>query len=108
MAMDAESLVRMANAHMALGITARASGDFEVALKHCDRALAIHHLLGHEQIANHILNNLADVHFAAGRVDEAGRYQQACLDRGRQSNDVVAIAAAACVKPAPLERRVAK
>ncbi|TMG42834.1 MAG: helix-turn-helix transcriptional regulator, partial [Chloroflexi bacterium] len=58
-AMDAESLVRMANAHMALGITARASGDFEVALKHCDRALAIHHLLGHEQIANHILNNLA-------------------------------------------------
>ena len=95
-AMDAESLVRMANAHMALGITARASGDFEVALKHCDRALAIHHLLGHEQIANHILNNLADVHFAAGRLDEARRYQQACLDRGRQSNDVVAIAAAAC------------
>ena len=54
-ATDAESLLRMANAHMALGITARASGDFEAALKHCDRALAIHHLLGHEQIANHIL-----------------------------------------------------
>jgi len=95
LATDAESLLRMANAHMALGITARASGDFEGALKHCDRALAMHRLLGHEQTANRILNNLADVHFAAGRIDEARHYQQACLDRARQSNDMVAVAAAA-------------
>src|SRR5438445_593071 len=35
-ATDAESLLRMANAHMALGITARAAGNLEQALKHCD------------------------------------------------------------------------
>ena len=96
LATDAESLTRMANAHMALGITARASGHFDAALKHCDRALAMHRLLGHERIANHILNNLADVHFAAGRLEEAKHYQQTCLERGRQSNDPVALAAAAC------------
>jgi len=92
---DAENLTRMANAHMALGITARASGDYDGALKHCDRALAMHRLLGHERVTNHILNNLGDVHFAAGRVDEARRHQQACLERGRQMNDAIAVAAAA-------------
>ena len=94
-ATDAENLTRMANAHMALGITARASGDYEAALKHCDRALAMHRMLGHERITNHILNNLGDVHFAAGRTEEAGRYQEACLERGRQTNDAIAITAAA-------------
>jgi HTH-type transcriptional regulator, quorum sensing regulator NprR len=94
-ATDAENMTRMANAHMALGITARASGDHDAALKHCDRALAMHRLLGHERVTNHILNNLGDVHFAAGRIDEARRYQQACLERARQTNDAIAIAAAA-------------
>lgn len=94
-ASDAESLTRMANAHMALGITARAGGDYAAALKHCDRALAMHRLLGHERVTNHILNNLGDVHFAAGRIQEAIRCQQACLDRGRQQNDPVATTAAA-------------
>ena len=92
---DAENLTRMANAHMALGITARASGDYDGALRHCDRALAIHRLLGHDRVTNHILNNLGDVHFAAGRVGEARSCQEACLTRGRQSNDAVAVAAAA-------------
>ena len=94
-ASDAENLTRMANAHMALGITARASGDYDGALRHCERALGIHRLLGHERVTNHILNNLGDVHFAAGRVDEARRCQQACLERGRQANDAVAVTAAA-------------
>lgn len=94
-ATNAENLMRMANAHMALGITTRAAGDYDAALKHCDRALAIHRLLGHQRVTNHILNNLGDVHFAAGRVDEARSYQQICLRRGRQSNDPVAVAAAA-------------
>lgn len=94
-ASDAENLTRMANAHMALGITARVAGDYAAAMKHCDRALAMHRLLGHERVTNHILNNLGDVHFAAGRIEEAARCQQACLDRGRQANDPIAITAAA-------------
>jgi HTH-type transcriptional regulator, quorum sensing regulator NprR len=92
---DAENLTRMANAHMALGITARASGDYDSAIRHCDRALAMHRLLHHERVTNHILNNLGDVHFAAGRVDEARANQQACLERGRQTNDAIAVTAAA-------------
>jgi HTH-type transcriptional regulator, quorum sensing regulator NprR len=94
-ATDAENLTRMANAHMALGITARASGDYDGALKHCDRALAMHRLLGHERVTNHILNNLGDVHFAAGRVADARGFQQTCLTRARQTNDSLAVAASA-------------
>ena len=37
-ATDAESLLRIANAHMALGITARATGDLDQAIRHSDRA----------------------------------------------------------------------
>lgn len=94
-ATDGENLLRIANAHMALGITARASGQLRDAMRHCDRALALHRRLGREQTANQILNNLADVHYAQGNVAEAQRLQQQCLERGRQTRDYVAVAAAA-------------
>src|ERR1700674_33905 len=93
-ATDAESLLRMANAHMAMGITARAAGNFEQAVKHCDRALSIHRQLGQQKVANRILSNLGDAYFASGNVAEARRYQSECLERARQFNDVVSIAAA--------------
>lgn len=94
-ATDGENLLRMANAHMALGITARATGQLQAAIRHSDRALAIHHRLGHEQIANRILNNLGDVYYAQGNVKEARRLQTQCLERGRQTKEHVAVAAAA-------------
>ncbi|MDQ6692007.1 MAG: tetratricopeptide repeat protein, partial [Candidatus Dormibacteraeota bacterium] len=90
-----ENLLRMANAHMALGITARATGQLQAAMRHCDEALAIHRRLGHERVANEILNNLGDVQYARGNVEEARRLQQTCLERGRHAKEYVAVAASA-------------
>jgi tetratricopeptide (TPR) repeat protein len=84
----------MANAHMALGITARAAGDLVQAIKHCDRALIIHRQIGQQKIANQILSNLGDAYFAGGNIAEARRYQAECLQQARQFNDLLAIAAA--------------
>jgi len=94
-ATDSESLFRIANAHMALGILAREAGQLERAVEHCNRALDLHRRIGHEQIANRILNNLGDVHFAAGRVEEATDYQTRCLLRARQIHDSMAVAVTA-------------
>jgi tetratricopeptide (TPR) repeat protein len=94
-ARDCESLLRLANAHMAMGVTARANGDLEAALRHCDRALELHKRIGQERVANQILNNLGDVHFAAGRLADAKQAQQRCLQRAQEINDPLAVAAAA-------------
>jgi tetratricopeptide (TPR) repeat protein len=94
-AMDGESLLRMAHAHMALGVACRAMGDLPRALEHCSRALELHRRLGHEKIANQILNNLGDVHFAAGKLTDARVSQTHCLERGRELKDDVAVGAAA-------------
>lgn len=93
-ATDGESLLRLANAHMAMGITARAAGDLALAIKHCDRALAIHRQIGQQRIANQILSNLGDAYFAAGDLAQARRYQGECLERARQFNDLGTVAAA--------------
>ena len=93
-ATDAESLLRLANAHMALGITARAAGDLAQAIKHCERALSIHRQIGQQKIANQILSNLGDAYFVGGNLAEARRYQAECLQRAQQLNDLPAIAAA--------------
>ena len=95
-ATDAESLVRMANAHMALGVTARAAGDYAGAVNHCEAALAIHQRIGQHRLANQILNNLGDVYFAQEKVGEARALQERCLERGRELHDNVAVAAALC------------
>jgi tetratricopeptide (TPR) repeat protein len=94
-ATDGESLVRMAKAHMALGITARALGELEEAKRHCDQALALHRRLGQERVANEILNNLGDVYYAQGKVEEARRLQRQCLERGRKLKEFTAVAASA-------------
>lgn len=93
-ATDAESLFRMANAHMALGITARVAGNLEQAIKHCNRALSIHRQIGQRKMANQILSNLGDAYFASGNVAEARRYQGECLQQAQQFNDLPTIAAA--------------
>jgi tetratricopeptide (TPR) repeat protein len=94
-ATDGESLVRMAKAHMALGITARALGQLQAAKQHCDEALALHRRLGQERVANEILNNLGDVYYAQGNVEEARRLQRQCLERGRKLKEFTAVAASA-------------
>jgi HTH-type transcriptional regulator, quorum sensing regulator NprR len=94
-ATDGEILVRMAKAHMALGITARAMGQLPAAKQHCDQALALHKRLGQERVANEILNNLGDVYYAQGNVEEARRLQGQCLERGRERKEYTAVAAAA-------------
>ncbi|TME51881.1 MAG: helix-turn-helix domain-containing protein [Chloroflexi bacterium] len=73
-ATDAESLLRIANAHMALGVAARALGELDRALEHCHRA---------------------DVHYAAGRHRQAAELQRACLERARELKDDVEIGVAA-------------
>jgi tetratricopeptide (TPR) repeat protein len=94
-ATDGESLLRMANAHMALGVAARAMGQLHAAVRHCEQALVIHRRLGRERLANQVLNNLGDAYYAQGKVEEARQLQQECLDRGHRSKDYVAVAAAA-------------
>src|SRR5207247_2937146 len=86
-AANAESLLRIANAHMALGVAARAVGELDRALEHCNRALELHSRIRHERTANRILNNLGDVHYAAGRKRQAADLQRRCLQRARELHD---------------------
>jgi transcriptional regulator with XRE-family HTH domain len=86
-ATDAESLFRMANAHMSLGVTARAKGLLEEAIEHCNRSLEIHARIHQERNANRVLNNIGDVHYAAGRKAEAWDAQARCLARAREFSD---------------------
>jgi len=94
-AIDAESRLRIANAHMALGISARAVGDLARAVEHCNRALDLHSRIGEHRAANRVLNNLGDVHYAAGRKREATALQQRCLARARELRDDFEIGVAA-------------
>ena len=94
-ATDAESLFRIANAHMSLGVTARAKGLFDEAIEHCNRALEIHARIGQERSANRILNNIGDVHYAAGRRTDAWEAQSRCLARAREQGDDFEIGVAA-------------
>jgi len=94
-ATDAESLLRIANAHMALGVAARAVGELDRALEHCNRALELHSRIHHERTANRILNNLGDVHYAAGRTREAADLQRRCVQRARELHDDFEIGVAA-------------
>jgi tetratricopeptide (TPR) repeat protein len=93
-ATDAESLLRLANAHMAMGITARAAGNLTQAIDHCDRAITLHRRIGQPKVANQILHNLGEAYFAAGDLAQARRYQTQCMERARQFNDTGAVAAA--------------
>ncbi|HYM50331.1 MAG TPA: helix-turn-helix transcriptional regulator [Candidatus Limnocylindrales bacterium] len=104
-ATDAESLVRVANAHMALGVLAREAGQLERAIDHCNRALELHRRIGQDQLANRVLNNLGDVHFAAGRMSEARTHQAQSLWRARELGDhqVISITAAELARYALLE-----
>src|SRR5256712_2861432 len=86
-AMDSESLFRIANAHMALGVSARAIGDLARAVEHCNRALELHSRIGEQRAANRVLNNLGDVHYAAGRRRQAAELQERCLNRAREIHD---------------------
>jgi len=99
-ATDAESLLRIANAHMGLGVTARAKGQLDEAIEHCNRALEVHARIKQERDANRILNNIGDVHYSAGRLNQAREYQQRCLVRGRDLGDafVVGVAAGALAR----------
>jgi tetratricopeptide (TPR) repeat protein len=85
---------------MGLGITARAKGQLEQAIEHCNRALEIHRRIKQEREANRILNNIGDVHYSAGRLVQAREYQQRCLLRGRELRDdfVVGVAAGALAR----------
>ena len=94
-ATDAESLLRIANAHMALGVAARAIGELDQALEHCNRALELHSRIRHERTANRILNNIGDIHHAAGRKQEAEALQRRCLERSRELKDDFEIGVAA-------------
>ena len=94
-ATDAESLFRIANAHMSLGVTARAKGLFDEAIEHCNRALEIHARIKQERVANRILNNVGDIHHAAGRLTEAWDAQSRCLARARELSDDFEIGVAA-------------
>src|SRR5919201_687543 len=99
-ATGAESLLRMAKAHMALGVSSRALGDLEAAVEHCDRALELYRRIGWDRIGNRVLNNLGDVEYAAGRKDQARDYQLRCLARARELDDhyEVGISAAALAR----------
>jgi transcriptional regulator with XRE-family HTH domain len=94
-ATDAESLFRIANAHMSLGVTARAKGLLDEAIEHCNRALEIHARLKQERAANRILNNIGDVHYAAGRKAEAWDAQSRSLQRARELSDEFEVGVAA-------------
>ena len=94
-ALDAESLFRIANAHMALGVSARAVGDLARALEHCNRALELHSRIGQHRDANRVLNNLGDVHYAAGRKRQAAELQRRCLTRAQEMGDDFEIGVAA-------------
>ncbi|HEY9289200.1 MAG TPA: tetratricopeptide repeat protein [Candidatus Dormibacteraeota bacterium] len=86
-ATDAESLYRIANAHMALGVSARATGDLQAAVEHSNRALEIWRRIDDERVANRVLNNLGDALWSMGRKAEAKVTQQRCLERARELHD---------------------
>jgi transcriptional regulator with XRE-family HTH domain len=94
-ATDAESLLRIANAHMSLGVTARAKGLLDEAIEHCNRALEIHARIKQERAANRVLNNIGDVHYAAGRKAEAWDAQSRSLQRARELSDDFTVGVAA-------------
>ena len=94
-AMDAESLFRIANGHMAVGVSARAVGDLARAVEHCNRALELHSRIGEHRAANRVLNNLGDVHWAAGRKRQAADLQRRCLSRAREIHDDFEVGVAA-------------
>ena len=94
-ATDAESWLRIANAHMALGVAARAVGELDRALDHCNRALELHSRIRHQRTANRILNNIGDVHYAAGRKRQATEFQRQCLEKARELKDDFEIGVAA-------------
>jgi tetratricopeptide (TPR) repeat protein len=94
-ATDAENVFRIANAHMALGVSARAIGELDRAIDHCNRALDLHQRLRHERTANRVLNNLGDIQYAAGRKQQAQTLQGRCLDRARELKDDLGVGAAA-------------
>jgi transcriptional regulator with XRE-family HTH domain len=94
-ATDAESLFRIANAHMSLGVTARAKGLLDEAIEHCNRALEIHARIKQERAANRVLNNIGDVHYAAGRKAEAWDAQSRSLLRARELSDDFEVGVAA-------------
>jgi tetratricopeptide (TPR) repeat protein len=96
-ATDAESLLRIANAHMALGVAARAVGELDRALDHCNRALELHSRSRQLRTANRILNNIGDVHYAAGRKRQAAEFQRRCLEKARELKDDFEIGVAAGV-----------
>jgi tetratricopeptide (TPR) repeat protein len=80
---------------MALGVAARAMGELDRALEHCNRALELHSRIHHDRTANRILNNVGDVHYAAGRKGEAAELQRRCLERARELKDDFEIGVAA-------------
>jgi tetratricopeptide (TPR) repeat protein len=86
-ASDAESLYRIANAQMSLGVTARATGRLDEAVEHCNRALEIWSRIRQERSANRVLNNMGDVYYAQGKKAEARLIQQQCLERAQQLHD---------------------
>lgn len=94
-ATDAENVLRVATAHMSLGVSARAVGELERAVEHCRRALDLHSRIGHERTANRVLNNLGDVRYAQGRTAEAHALQRRCLERARELDDDLEIGVAA-------------
>jgi tetratricopeptide (TPR) repeat protein len=80
---------------MALGVSARAVGDLARAVEHCNRAQQLHSRIGQHRDANRVLNNLGDVHYAAGRKRLAAELQQRCLLRAREMRDDFEIGVAA-------------
>jgi tetratricopeptide (TPR) repeat protein len=80
---------------MSLGVTAQAKGLLDEAIEHCNRALEIHARIHQERNANRVLNNIGDVHYAAGRRAEAWDAQSRCLQRARELSDVLEIGVAA-------------
>ncbi len=80
---------------MSLGVTARAKGLFDEAIEHCNRALEIHARIKQERAGNRILNNIGDIHYAAGRKAEASDAQSRCLHRARELSDDFAVGVAA-------------
>jgi tetratricopeptide (TPR) repeat protein len=93
-ATDAESLYRMAQAHLSLSVTARVTGKLDEAIEHCNRALEIYGRIHQERIANRVLNNLGDVYWSMGRKAEARSTQRRCLERARELDDLVEVAIA--------------
>lgn len=97
---DAESLYRIANARMSLGVTARATGNLDEAIEHCNRALEIWGRIQQARNANRVLNNVGDVYYAQGKTAQARAVQRRCLEQAKILHDdlEVAIAGAALAR----------